>query len=81
MDELLDSVRKNDGQAAIYLKNGIRIVGKIIRYDESDLLVSSASSGSAGLAINRSAVATVQPYSQQSQTFNPPNREPQQMKK
>jgi RNA chaperone Hfq len=64
MDEMFENLKTSNATAAVFLKNGVRLTGKIIKIDKESILMTSQSKF--GLAVARDSIATAQEYSQNS---------------
>lgn len=60
MEEMLAELKKGSVEARIHLKNGISLTGKIMRFDDSGVRITTTSHHM-GIAIDRSAISSVQP--------------------
>jgi sRNA-binding regulator protein Hfq len=61
MNKKLEQHFKSGTEIDVYLKNGIRLCGRIMEYDEDSIVISSAKIGlEDGILIARGALATVQ---------------------
>lgn len=59
MDGVLESLRTSKEEVAVYLNSSIRIVGKVLEYDETHIQMSDKQSW---CMINRLSIATLKPY-------------------
>jgi sRNA-binding regulator protein Hfq len=62
MNEMLQDLKNADVTSAVFLKNGIRLIGKIIKVDPEAILMTGPTKR--GLAVARDTIATVQEFSQ-----------------
>ncbi len=58
MDTALTGFQESGKDAALYLKNGIKLTGKIVKFDNTSILMSA--DDSEGITIDRTAVSSVQ---------------------
>lgn len=56
-NEMFQTLRDTGATAAVFLKNGIRLIGKIKDFDSEDILITGQTP--MGLAVAREAIATV----------------------
>jgi len=61
LNETFQSLKDADATAAVFLKNGIRLIGKIRKIDPEAILMSGPTT--IGLAVTRDTIATVQEFS------------------
>lgn len=62
MDEMLQTLKNANVKAAVFLKNGIRLIGEIKQIDSEAILMSGPTR--LGLAVMRDSIATVQEFSE-----------------
>lgn len=62
MDEMFENLMSTNVTAAVFLKNGIRLIGKIQKIDPKAILMTGPTKF--GLAVDRDAIATAQEFSQ-----------------
>jgi predicted hydrocarbon binding protein len=62
MNEMFENLKDADVTAAVFLKGGIRLIGKILKIDPEAILMTGPTKF--GLAVARESVATVQEFSQ-----------------
>ncbi len=74
MDAMFQKLKEADLMAAVFLKNGIRLIGKVVQIDPEAILMTGPTK--LGLAVSRETIATVQEFSQ-----NPHHEERRPMKK
>lgn len=62
MDEMLNRLKVTSTPAALYLKNGIKLIGKVLRYDEDFVLFTLERNvpDDWGMVIDRAALSSVQ---------------------
>jgi sRNA-binding regulator protein Hfq len=60
---MLQKLQDNGTVSAVFLKNGIRLIGKIIRFDSEDIHITSPSD-QLGMSVSRDAIATIGAYHQ-----------------
>lgn len=71
-NEMFQKLRDSGATAAVFLKNGIRLIGKVLKFDKEAVLMTSPTS-TVGLTVARDSIATAGEFSQnQSRQETPP---------